>query len=286
MRAEDINIRDPFVITHNGKYYMYGTRGPECWTEEAFGLDVYVSDDLQEWSRPKTIFERTPDFPYTMNYWAPEVYKYNNRFFMFVSLKAPEVCRGTAIFVSDTPDGIFTMWSDGPVTPRDWECLDGTLYVAADGTPYMVFCHEWVQTVDGEMCVIPLSQDLKRAVGEPRLLFTASQSNWINKPAKVYITDGPFMYRMKNGDLYMLWSASGAGGYSVGLVKSDNGDISGNWTHINDPLFAEDGGHGMIFETLDGRKLLTLHSPDWTLEERPRFYEVREEGSRLALVRG
>ncbi len=284
MKKEEINIRDPFVLVHDGKYYMYGTRGPECWEEESFGLDVYVSEDLEEWEGPKEIFTRTPDFPYTMNYWAPEVYKYNNLFFMFVSFKAPDVCRGTAILVSDTPDGTFRMHSDGIVTPKDWECLDGTFYIANDGTPYMVFCHEWVQTIDGTMCAVPLTKDLKAAAGEPRWLFRASDSHWINKPAEQYVTDGPFLYRMQNGDLYMLWSASGAGGYSVGLVKSDNGDITGNWSHVEEPLYAKEGGHGMIFETLDGRKMLSLHSPDWHSYERPKFFEVQEKDNRLEIV--
>ena len=29
IKREEINIRDPFVLVHEGKYYMYGTRGPE-----------------------------------------------------------------------------------------------------------------------------------------------------------------------------------------------------------------------------------------------------------------
>lgn len=57
----------------------------------------------------------------------------------------------------------FVPLSDGPVTPADWECLDGTLYVAADGTPYLVFCHEWLQVKDGEMCAMPLTPDLTAA---------------------------------------------------------------------------------------------------------------------------
>jgi len=60
------------------------------------------------------------------------------------------------------------------------------------------------------------------------------------------------------------------------LVKSDNGDISGNWTHIKEPLFAENGGHAMIFDTYDGRKMLSLHAPEYFPQERPRFYEVKE----------
>ena len=27
MKTDEINIRDPFVLVHGGKYYLYGTRG-------------------------------------------------------------------------------------------------------------------------------------------------------------------------------------------------------------------------------------------------------------------
>ena len=36
------------------------------------------------------------------------------------------------------------MYSDRQVTPKDWECIDGTFYVSPDRTPYMVFVHERV----------------------------------------------------------------------------------------------------------------------------------------------
>lgn len=65
-KTSEINIRDPFVLPWDGKYYLYGTRGETCW-----GL--------------------------------------------------------------------------------------------ADGTPYLVFCHEWLQVKDGEMCAMPLTPDLTAA---------------------------------------------------------------------------------------------------------------------------
>ena len=49
MKLADINIRDPYVLLHEGKYYLYGTRGATCWGE-ADGFDAYVSDDLENWS--------------------------------------------------------------------------------------------------------------------------------------------------------------------------------------------------------------------------------------------
>ena len=53
MKREDINIRDPFILPYEGKYYLYGSRGSEVWEDNATGLDVYVSDDLENWSEPK-----------------------------------------------------------------------------------------------------------------------------------------------------------------------------------------------------------------------------------------
>jgi hypothetical protein len=31
MKARDINIKDPYVLEHGRKYYLYGTRGPTVW---------------------------------------------------------------------------------------------------------------------------------------------------------------------------------------------------------------------------------------------------------------
>ena len=187
MKREDINIRDPFILPYEGKYYLYGSRGSEVWEDNATGLDVYVSDDLENWSEPKEIFTRTADFWADRHYWAPEVYAYNGAFYMFASFKSADRCRGTMVLKADKPDGKFTVHSEGTITPPDWESLDGTLYISKSGKPYMIFCHEWVQINDGEMCAIEMSADLKRAVGEPILLFKASEASWIAEAQKTKV---------------------------------------------------------------------------------------------------
>ena len=55
MTFKDINIRDPFILPYDGKYYLYGTRGKTAWVA-AEGLDVYVSNDLETWSEPHECF--------------------------------------------------------------------------------------------------------------------------------------------------------------------------------------------------------------------------------------
>ena len=158
---------------------------------------------------------------------APEVHVYRGRYFLFASFKAQGVCRGTQILVAESPLGPFRPVSTKPVTPPDWECLDGTLFVTEDGNPWMLFCHEWVQVGDGEICALPLSKDLVSAAGEPTMLFRASQAPWIqqyeSKGRKGYVTDGPWQHRLPGGELLMLWSSFSGDGYTIGVARSRSG---------------------------------------------------------------
>ena len=272
MNVKDINIRDPFVLPYKDTYYMYGSR-----VGKQTGFDVYKSNDLKEWSEPKAVFEKHDGFWGTIDFWAPEVHLYNDKFYMFASFKSETKHRGTQILVSDTPDGLFEVWSD-VITPKEWECLDGTLWVE-DGIPYMVFCHEWTQIKDGNVCAVRLSEDLKRSCGEPFILWKASDSKWVvgygEFNSGLNITDGPFLFKDKSGRLCSIWSSFCKNGYAIGKAYSDNGKINGNWINEEQPIFDKDGGHGMIFKTFDGRYLLSLHVGNGTEgAERPNFIEI------------
>ena len=75
----------------------------------------------------------------------------------------------------------------------------------------------------------------------------------------------------------MLWATMADQGYAEGIARSDNGDISGNWTVDNKPLFDKDGGHGMLFETFEGELFLVLHQPNETPLEHPVFIKLDEK---------
>lgn len=287
MKRTDINIRDPFVLVHEGMYYLYGTRGETCWGL-ADGFDVYMSANLEDWDGPHECFHNDGTFWADRNYWAPEVYHYQGAFYMLASFKRAGVHRGTAILRAETPLGPFHPHSDGCITPSQWECLDGTLYISQAGKPYMVFCHEWVQAGDGEILALPLTDDLRSAAGEPRLLFRASEATWAKQMhhssgKNGWVTDGPFLWRTADSTLLCLWASFSGGGYTQGLAVSSNGEIDGCFTQV-EPLFMDDGGHGMVFRALDGQLYLTLHSPNAHLQERPCFYPVKDTGNRLARV--
>lgn len=257
MKNKEINIRDPFVLVHDGHYYLYGTRAKTCWGK-ADGFDCYVGTDLENWEGPFEVFHRPEGFWADKNYWAPEVHFYEGAFYMFATFNSEAIERkGTMILKADNPLGPFVLHSEGKITPDEWNCLDGTLYVSPKGIPYMVFCHEWQDIGDGAVCCVELTKDLKRPAGDVRTLFTASQGRpWVRKivhdrfPGDNYVTDGPFLYRLKGGELLMLWSSFGEHGYVEAISRSDNNDITGNWVPDEELLFERDGGHGMLFATL------------------------------------
>lgn len=285
MKKSEIYIRDPFVLPYKGKYYMYGTRGTESWADRATGLDVYVSENLESWTGPTEVFHRPDDFWATRDFWAPEVHEYNGAFYMFVSLKSDTARRGTFILKADAPDGLFKPYSER-ITPEGWEALDGTLYIDKKGNPYMVFSHEWVQINDGQICAVELASDLSKAEGKPLTLITASDAPWtVTNDGKTYVTDGPFLIRLSSGRLAMLWSSFGAEGYAIGIAYSSNGELNGKWIHEKEPLFKSDGGHAMVFETFQGKRLLAFHYPNETTKERPCFYELIENGGTLTAYR-
>lgn len=275
MKLSEIHIRDPFILPFEGKYYLFGTPGKCAW-EGGAGFYCNISEDLENWSEPIKCFDPPKGFWATENFWAPEVHYYSGRFYMFASFLGKGHMRAVQVLASDKPEGPYEVWSD-PLTPNDWMCLDGTLYVE-NGVPYMVFCHEWVQVTDGEMCIVRLSDDLKNAVEPPRILFHASTPDWASsKEHGGFITDGPFLHKCADGRLVMIWSSFDEHGYIEAVAYSENGTVNGKWRHCKKPLLSDNGGHGMIFKTFEGKLLFTLHLPNGPDgAERAQIMEVAE----------
>ncbi len=296
MKTGEIQIRDPFVlpVAEEGLYYLFGTTDLNCWAGAGKGFDCYRSRDLCDWEGPLPAFRLPPSFWGTQNFWAAEVHRFNNRFYMFASFKAHQRYRGTQILSAAQAAGPYVPLTDGPVTPADWECLDGTLHVDAAGHPWIVFCHEWVQVHNGAIYAMRLSPDLKQSAGRPLFLFNASEAPWVRRPAwpaeqekhlfPTYVTDGPFLHRTTSGLLLMLWSSTGAAGYAMGVAHSESGSIAGPWRQEAQPLWAKDGGHGMLFRAFDGRLFVTFHQPNQTPNERPVFLEIEETATGLRMA--
>lgn len=307
---QDLRMRDPFILeSPAGEFTLYGTTDENLWGGVGTGFDCYTSKDLADWSGPFPAFRPETGFWATTQFWAPEVYAYGGRYYMLATMaSAPPkpMIRGTVVLVADKPTGPFISWSDGPVTPSNLPCLDGTLFIDDNQTPWIVYSRgaEGIPggapgIADGEMYARELSPDLKQAAGEPVLLFHSSDAPWskplwfppgvkppeqLNLAKDPLFTDGAFLIRGPEGKLFMLWSAFGESGYAMGIATSETGKILGPWVQNPKPVWPLNGGHGMILQQSSGRKFLVFHAPNDTPNERVKMVEVLMNTKGLELL--
>ncbi len=120
--ADDYGIGDPFVLRHNGRYYLYASSCEER-------VRVYTSRDLVHWRWEGYCTEgRDVYFAY-----APEVVYWRGSFYMITSPGGG----GHYILQSDSPLGIFR-----PVTGNFGYSIDGSFFKLDDGRLMMLFPHD------------------------------------------------------------------------------------------------------------------------------------------------
>lgn len=301
----DMPLHDPFILPYgpNKTYYLYTSNLERMTGIKRAGTMAYKSRDLQHWQGPFNVFQ-VPDGIWADSNeaaWAPEVHEYKGRYYLLTTLHNSgkkfdgpgakgytEHARGVVVAVSDTPDGPFVLLDkEAPIPPAEFMTLDGTLYLDAAGTPWMVYAHEWVQKGDGTFEAVPLKSDLSAASGPPTHLFKASDAPWLNSTIKAdakrlnYVTDGCEFYRTKTGKLLMLWSSYKQGLYVQTVARSQSGTLQGPWLQLQ-PLLTNDSGHGMLFRTFEGQLMLVVHRP--FKNARGKLYEVEDEGDGLRIV--
>lgn len=262
-----IHMRDPWVLPYDGIYHLIGTTG-DAWGKEGGGFIGYRSTDLVHWTVTGQALpaEGKPAWA-DYHFWAPELYERDGRFFLCFSGKTDHSCRGTGMAVSDSPLGPFRPLSDMPLTPPDWECLDGQLFRDTDGTEWFLFVHEWVQAPLGEMWIQQISPDYTQLVGERHLLFRGEDAPWSNK-----VIDGPMMVA-EDGKYHLFWSSfNDRDGYCCGVATADS--LLGPYTQSPEPVIRDDGGHNCVFRGFDGQLYTSFHRPNNTPDERVRIQKL------------
>ncbi len=300
LTSSDLILRDPYVFADEDsqKYYVHGnslikTPNPQRKDiQNGKALYCYESENLKTWRLVGKSFEAPKNWWGKRDFWAPDMFKIDGKYYVIATFSNDRVIgkrfdlpekdllfRGCAVLVSDKPEGPYKPLTDKPITPENWMCLDGTLY-EEDGKMYLIYCREWVEVGDGEIYAQEISRDLKKCIGTPVKLFSASQAPWVQAIKKdCYVTDAPVLNRSKAGKLFMTWSSRGEVNgkfqYVIGLAYSDNGKLFGKWTHSPIPLNSDDGGHAMIFKTFEGRPKIAYHAgnkfPEKTVIKNFRF---------------
>lgn len=296
----DMPLHDPWIVADAaaGLYRLYTSNIEAMSGTPDLGTMMYTSRDLKAWSQAKAVFVAPTDKWFKGGAWAPEVHEWRGRWWLFTTFhdeaaplpptgRRKPYRRGTVVAVADRPEGPFKLVRDGePAAPTDLMTLDGTLHVDAAGKPWFVYAHEWLQTTDGTIEAIPLTDDLA-AEGPAQVLFKASDAPWAKGQKQpdgdaVFVTDGPELFRTRTGVLLMLWSSYDAKGYVQSQARSKGGTLAGPWEQL-EPLVRYDSGHGMLFKRFDGQLMMVVHRP--FKNARGKLYEMRDAGDRLEIIR-
>lgn len=293
---DSIRLSDPAILAdkNSSTYYMTGTGGL-----------LWKSKDLAKWSGPYVVTKTDPESwmgPRPM-IWAAELHPYKGKYYYFATFTNQHVVidtvkgnaihrRASHVLVSDKPDGPYVPMIDETYLPADLPTLDGTFWVDMDGKPYMIYCHEWLQNWNGTMEKIQLKPDLSGTTGKRKILFFAYDSPWSKEedqnrrivPNKV--TDGPYLIKTQTGKLGMIWTSWVFNDYVQGIAYSESGTLNGPWIQEKDPITPPNFGHGMLFRTLEGKLLMSVHSHK-SVNGRtiriPHLFEVDDSGDKIVV---
>ncbi|MDY9920121.1 MAG: glycoside hydrolase family 43 protein [Proteiniphilum sp.] len=245
---------DPFILSaSDGKYYMYGTGGA------GKGFGAYSSDNLVDWHFEGQVYSGDQPGSWTVkNYWAPEVYEIDGRYYMFFSadwkVNPTDELENfrIGVAVADQPTGPFTEISDNPLFDPGYPIIDANI-LQHGGRTYLYYsrcCYK--NPVESEVAAwargqnlfdeieeswvygVEISNDFTSVIGEPVLLlqppFTMDdpQTEWESRSVTSgevnrRWTEGSFAFE-HNGKIYMMYSANFFGGenYAVGYAVADN----------------------------------------------------------------
>ena len=300
MPLDSMVMSDPYILADDATKTYYLTSSGGC---------IYKSKDLKMWTGPYGAYDVTGTWMEGIKFVAAaEIHHINGKYYYAASFgdrkelvdvipRRYNVYRHqTMILVSDKAEGPYQPLNPDPqydYLPHSWDIIDGTIWYE-DGVPYFIFSHEWMQTVDGIMEYVKLSPDLSKTLTDPIVLFHASEAPWalemvgngemtfgLKLPG--WVTDGPELFRTKTGKLGMLWASWGAGRYLQGVAYSESGTIDGPWIQEEKPLVGNNTGHGMMFTTFEGKRLLVIHHAEEDGPRKPRLYEIDDSGDRLIL---
>ena len=239
---------DPFILLHDGIYYAYGTGEP--------GFRIYTSTDLEHWQK-KGIALDIDNCWGTKQFWAPEVYCVNDKFYIFYSSEE-HICVAT----SDNPEGPFRQEAVKPI--REEKGIDTSMFIDDDGTPYLYFVRFtggnviWVAEMTGDLLGIK-EETLRECI--------SAEEPWELVDARV--AEGPSVFRHK-GIYYMLYSANHTRSqdYAVGYATAPS--PYGPWTKaLGNPVFRRDSpnagglvgiGHGAPFKDKDDNLMYVFHA--------------------------
>ncbi len=273
----EITIGDPFILLHDGIFYMYGTNA------SGKGFKCSSSEDLITWKGEGFVYQKTDASWGKGNFWAPEVYFYRDEFYLAFSCKGKTPDNNPMLLClarSSSPTGpfedLYVPWFD-----PGYSCIDAhiffdeeEIYLFYDKVGYE---GQWPDGyLFGEIWCRKLNEDL-HPVSEPVFCCTASQG-WENPESmNSRCNEGAYVLK-RNDQYYLTYSANHYKDpfYGIGYAVADSPE--GPWVKNPDnPILgmdAENGifgpGHNAFFLSPDAKELFIVYHTHISEENKER----------------
>jgi beta-xylosidase len=136
----DRYLADPYILKHDSVYYLFATGGGD----DGRFIPIYRSKDLVNWEfvRGAVTQGPSPDSWNRRNFWAPEVYFMNNKFYLYYTAMPDGTPENTGnrvgLAVADSPEGPYE--DVGVVVSH--ASIDGSLYQDEEGQLYLYYTIE------------------------------------------------------------------------------------------------------------------------------------------------
>jgi len=250
----NVEFGDPYILDNeDGTYYLYGTGGGAI---DGFG--TYSSTNLVDWNYEGQIYQGNTESSWSVSdFWAPECYKINGKYYLFYSAnwrynptnEAENFHIGVA--VSDSPKGPFIDIKNEPLFKPGYPVIDANVFQDDDGKYYLYYsraCYkhpveseisEWAkkeklydEIEESWVYGVELSPDFKSVIGAPKLILRPpiqlnnSNAEWesrsvTSKEINRRWTEGSYTFK-KDDTYYIMYSANYYAGenYAVGYATS------------------------------------------------------------------
>jgi beta-xylosidase len=285
-----VTLGDPYVLFTDATYYMYGTGGRT-------GFPAYKSTDMVNWQPLGQVYTADVSKAWCVgSFWAPEVFKVKNKFYMFFSAqwrnnptKEQENFR-IGVAVADNPAGPFVDYSDRPVFDPGYPIIDADVFFDTNGRIYLYYsrcCYKhpveselatmakekgWFNEIEESWVYgVELKPDFSGTIGEPVLLLRPptslndKQTEWesrsiTSREVNRRWTEGSLTFK-KDNLYYIMYSANNFAGQNYAVGYGTSKSPLGPFTKAsNNPVLEKNTAKGGTV-TGTGHNTIT-YSPD------------------------
>lgn len=236
---------DPWVIHHQGHYYLTCTTGDgvHLWKSRTLGGLGQV-EPVKVWSAPS-------HGPCSRNVWAPELHWVDGSWYIYLAADDGNdfnhrmwVLRAT----SDDPLGGFELIGKIHDCADQW-AIDGTVLQLPGGRLFLVWSGWNRPPGPQNLYIAPMSYPW--ALSGPRVCISRPEHDWEKRGWPV--NEGPAILQ-RNGRIFIVYSASGGSteDYCLGMLTCEDGNVlnPASWTKTPQPVFCKHVGDlGSVYTT-------------------------------------